>query len=77
MRWFCPDVMNGSVAYTPEELGAETDQDGNVINVERAEVIEAEVIQEETHEEGDRPFSIPLTLEEACSVYEFEGDCLR
>lgn len=40
VRWFCPDVMNGSVAYTPEELGAETDQDGNVINVERAEVVE-------------------------------------
>lgn len=33
VRWFCPDVMNGSVAYTPEELGAETDQDGNVVEV--------------------------------------------
>lgn len=31
VRWFCPDVMNGSAVYTPEELGAETDDEGNVI----------------------------------------------
>ena len=36
-------------------------------------VIEAEVIQEETHNEGVRPFSIPLTLEEACSVVNSKG----
>ena len=34
VRWYCPDVMNGSAVYTPEELGADVDQDGNVINVE-------------------------------------------
>jgi hypothetical protein len=34
VRWYCPDVMNGSTVYTPEELGADVDQDGNVINVE-------------------------------------------
>jgi len=32
VRWYCPDVMNGSTVYTPEELGAEVDQDGNVID---------------------------------------------
>lgn len=32
VRWYCPDVMNGSAVYTPEELGAEVDQDGNVID---------------------------------------------
>lgn len=32
VRWYCPDVMNGSVVYTPEELGAEVDQDGEVIS---------------------------------------------
>lgn len=31
VRWYCPDVFNGSAVYTPEELGATTDQDGNVI----------------------------------------------
>ena len=33
VRWFTPDVMNGSIVYTPEELGAETDVDGNIIEV--------------------------------------------
>ena len=68
VRWYCPDVMNGSVVYTPEELGAETDQDGNVISVESVEVVEAEVIQEETHDEGVTPAIPALTLEEACAV---------
>jgi hypothetical protein len=31
VRWYCPDVFNGAAVYTPEELGANTDQDGNVI----------------------------------------------
>jgi len=38
VRWYCPDVMNGSAVYTPEELGADVDQDGNVINVPVVEV---------------------------------------
>lgn len=33
VRWYCPDVMNGSPAYTPEELGADVDEDGNVVEV--------------------------------------------
>ena len=33
VRWFCPEVMNGTTAYTPEELGVEVDQEGNVIDV--------------------------------------------
>ena len=33
VRWYCPDVMNGSVVYTPEELGADVDEDGNVVEV--------------------------------------------
>ncbi len=30
VRWYAPDVTNGP-AYTPEELGATTDEDGNVV----------------------------------------------
>jgi len=33
IRWFCPDVFDGSAAYTPDELGVEEDADGNVIDV--------------------------------------------
>ena len=31
VRWFTPDIFGGAPAYTPEELGAETDEDGVVI----------------------------------------------
>lgn len=30
-KWFCPDVLNGSPIYTPEELGAEVDESGEVV----------------------------------------------
>lgn len=31
VRWYCPDVFSGNAVYVPEELGAEVDSDGNVI----------------------------------------------
>jgi len=34
VRWYCPDVTAGSPAYTPEELGAEVDEQGEPIPVE-------------------------------------------
>ena len=34
VKWFCPDVFNGSMVYVPEELGASVDGDGNVIDVD-------------------------------------------
>jgi len=33
VRWFCPDVFGGVTAYTPEELGANVDENGDVIDV--------------------------------------------
>ncbi len=32
VRWFCPDVFSGNAVYVPEELGAEVDGDGNVVD---------------------------------------------
>ena len=37
IRWFCPDVFAGNTTYTPEELGAEVDEDGNIINIPQIE----------------------------------------
>jgi hypothetical protein len=31
-RWYCPDVLNGSPIYTPEELGAEVNENGEIID---------------------------------------------
>lgn len=45
VRWFCPDVMGGASVYTPEELGAAVNEDGDIIDAGewRAEEQPAEV----------------------------------
>ena len=40
IRWFCPDAFNGNTVYTPEELGADVDEDGNIIEIPHVEVIQ-------------------------------------
>lgn len=30
-KWYAPDVYNGVTVYTPDELGASVDEDGNII----------------------------------------------
>lgn len=41
VRWFCPDVFSGNTVYVPEELGAETNDDGIVVvDSSTGEVIE-------------------------------------
>ncbi len=32
-RWFVPDIFLGAAVYTPEELGATVDEEGNVIEI--------------------------------------------
>lgn len=32
VRWYCPDVFFGNSIYTPEELGAQVDDAGNVVD---------------------------------------------
>lgn len=53
VRWYCPDVMNGSVVYTPEELGADVDEDGNVVEVVETKVVEVESESESFEAEAD------------------------
>jgi hypothetical protein len=31
VRWYCPDVFSGAPMYTPEELGADVDEEGNLV----------------------------------------------
>lgn len=30
VRWFCPDVLSGSPAYVPEEMGAQVNEEGDL-----------------------------------------------
>ena len=84
VRWFCPDVMNGSVVYTPEELGADVDQDGNVIDgivegdfQEEAPLTPAELSAavQDTRPTRDQILAeLPsLTVEEACKATDSNG----
>ena len=45
IRWFCPDVFAGNVTYTPEELGAEVDEDGTPVKIEPAPLQQTPVIE--------------------------------
>lgn len=66
VKWYCPDVMSGSTVYTPEELGAVVDGEGDVINLtpirpnpepeqtEPDDVIEGEIIEPQNPAEGEK-----------------------
>jgi len=84
VRWFCPDVMNGSTVYTPEELGADVDEDGNVIDgivegdfQEEAPLTPAELsaaVQDTRSTREQIQAELPeLTLEEACKATDSNG----
>ena len=80
VKWYCPDVMNGNAVYTPEELGADVDEDGNIISIEGTSVtieapperITAEDITEAVIEDAG-PASL-MTVETACAVTNSEGE---
>lgn len=58
IKWFCPDVFNGNAAYTPDELGAVVDDDGNVIElpVTQTQAIETPVVTNPQPEpEAEKP----------------------
>ena len=78
VRWYCPDVMSGSVAYTPEELGADVDEDGNIVSTqfvsepEQDNEPEFQVQTQEPEPENKPTIPTPL-LEEAYGVKTSEG----
>ena len=62
VRWYCPDVFAGAPVYTPEELGAAVNEDGEVIDVPAVKVVEPEPAPE-----------IVMTLDEARSMKNRDG----
>ena len=41
VKWYAPDIFNGATVYTPDEMGATVDDEGNPVQAEHAEVIES------------------------------------
>ena len=62
VKWFCPDVLMGQTAYTPEELGARVDEEGNVLEGASFTVVDdstpIERPEEVIVEDGDTLFSM-------------------
>lgn len=64
-RWFCPEVFSGPV-YTPDELGAEVDTEGNVLEIVGAAVAAAP--QSEPDEATNDPLADALEFwNDACT----------
>jgi len=72
VRWYCPDVMNGAVAYTPEELGAEVDEEGNMIAVPERQVDKGTGEIEGTYVDGK--FYTKATMRNLAGAQEEEDD---
>ena len=82
VRWYCPDVMNGSAIYTPEELGVETDEDGKPLEPIISEVIDVEPVQEKSRSQINAELGFgfdepakdePMTIEKAFAIKNSEG----
>jgi hypothetical protein len=50
VRWFCPDVFFGAPVYTPEEMGASTNDQGEVIDVSPVSSSPTEAVPEQLSE---------------------------
>jgi hypothetical protein len=80
VRWYCPDVTNGNAVYTPEELGAEVDEDGNVIEgtygvpeqVEQPEP-EPDQVEDAITDAGPEAVDEPMTIERAAKITDSKG----
>ena len=59
VRWYCPDVFSGNAVYVPEELGANVDDNGDVIETT------GHVVMEQPRANGSAPAhdAAPLTAD--------------
>ena len=77
VRWFCPDVFAGAPVYTPEELGAAVNEDGEVIDVQTVavKVIEPEPARPTQPEPAPAmtPAAESISYEDACKVTNSKG----
>ena len=68
VKWYTPDVTNGNAIYTPEELGAEVDENGDIIDSPSVTISEPEPTESiEQVIEDAGPEDI-MTIERACAV---------
>lgn len=64
VKWYAPDIFNGATVYTPDELGASEDEDGNIVT--------GEVVAE-----ARSSFDIPAKVSNAVSERPYSPDVLK
>ena len=63
-KWYCPDIFNGNIIYTPEEMGANVNEDGNVIDLQSvASSPSIPANTEPAHTPADAPAEEPEAIE--------------
>ena len=78
VRWYCPDVTGGPV-YTPEELGANVNEEGEIVE-SSARVVEAAPAQAQPdngHDADAQFASIPGAVEERDKTHWIDNDRVR
>jgi len=87
VKWYTPDVFNGAPVYTPEELGATVDGEGNVIDatfkdvpvepkpeLEQPKVTYQPAAPKTAVQDEPKAEYGPMTYEQACAVKGSKGE---
>ena len=53
VKWYCPDVFVGNTVYTPEELGARVDGDGEILDAQTVSITPEPEYEEPVKASGD------------------------
>lgn len=76
-RRFAPGIFGGSPVYTPDEMGADTDEDGYIdassITIEDPPAL-GDYVEETLAEAGPEVIDEPMTIERACAVTNSDGE---
>jgi len=74
-RWYCPDIFSGTPVYTPDEMGAVVDADGNaVIDITPTPTVPVPTKPREAPVERVRPYKAEVLKEKlAARIATFAG----
>lgn len=81
VRWYCPDVFYGNAVYTPEELGATVDGDGNidakftVVNDRKVDTVTGEIVEPTPANVNGN--ATPSPVDDISTTWQEEADALR
>jgi len=73
VRWYCPDVFMGAPVYTPDELGAQTNAAGDIIDLTPTATRPTPATDSTPKPNGHRPYA-PSAIKERLGAIANNGD---